>query len=93
MLLMSTHNTCFCGKPISVAQLDACPTGESGDQEVVDSIPPPPPESSNILSESVSERLPMKYFQGSFSYSFPLIKNGSCQFLGKVWLGKLTGST
>ena len=46
-----------CGRPVSVAQLDAHPTG---DQEVVGSTPA---EVGNILSW----RLIMKYFLQSFS--------------------------
>ena len=58
--------------PVSVAQLDARPTG---DQEVVGSTPA---EVGNILSW----RLIMKYFLRSFS-PFRWFKKGSCQFLAK----------
>ena len=58
--------------PVSVAQLDARPTG---DQEVAGSTPA---EVGNILSW----RLIVKYFLGSFS-PFRWFKKGSCQFLAK----------
>ena len=58
--------------PASVAQLDACPTG---DQEVAVLTPT---EVGNILSW----KLIVKYFLRSFS-PFRWFKKGSCQFLAK----------
>ena len=65
-------NAVTIAEPASVAQLDACPTG---DQEVAGSTPA---EVGNILSW----RLIMKYFLRSFS-PFRWFKKGSCQFLAK----------
>ena len=60
------------GMPSSVAQSDACPTG---DQEVAGLIPA---GSGNIIPW----RLNLKYFLRSFS-PFHWFKKGSCQFLVK----------
>ena len=77
--------------PASVAQSKVHPTG---DQEVADFIPA---GSGHMLLL----RLIMKYFLRSFC-SFSWFKKGRCQFLakecaqalvGKVFLGKPTGST
>ena len=59
-------------EPASVAQLDACPTG---DQEVAGSTPA-------VSATFFRGDLIMKYFLQSFS-SFRWFKKGGCQFLAK----------